>query len=159
MISLTPEQARAFADAVRLAMKSPVRQAVEVVYESLQDAIDLRQPICSASGRCCRFEEYGHRLFVTTLEMAAFASQAARELTPDSWDGTGCPFQLGGLCDVHPIRPLGCRIYFCDSTSTDWQTQQYERFHAHLKRLHESMEIPYFYVEWRQALAAIAGSP
>ncbi|HWE94497.1 MAG TPA: hypothetical protein VG269_11085, partial [Tepidisphaeraceae bacterium] len=68
------------------------------------------------------------------------------------WDGKGCPFQRLKLCTVHAIRPFGCRMFFCDATSTQWQNDAYERFHAELKQLHERLEVPYFYVEWRQAL-------
>jgi Fe-S-cluster containining protein len=68
----------------------------------------------------------------------------------------GCPFQSMKLCGVHAIRPFGCRVFFCDETSTDWQHQQYELFHAELRRLHETLQVPYFYVEWRHALRAIA---
>jgi Fe-S-cluster containining protein len=90
------------------------------------------------------------------MEMAAFISQADRPLKPPDWDGTGCPFQLNGLCDVHLIRPFGCRVFFCDETSMQWQSDQYERLHCELKRLHDELNVPYFYVEWRDALAALA---
>jgi Fe-S-cluster containining protein len=97
-------------------------------------------------------------LFVTTMELAAFS--AARGFAdPPTPIGAGCPFQHDKLCTVHTIRPFGCRIFFCDETSTDWQRQQYESFHAELKRLHERLGVPYFYVEWRQALRAVAGLP
>ena len=43
-------------------------------------------------------------------------------------------------------------MFFCDATSTEWQNEQYELFHARLKELHQTMKIPYFYVEWRAAL-------
>jgi Fe-S-cluster containining protein len=155
---LSQTQATSLATAVRSATRPDVRDAVDNVYRALQDAIDLRQPICTASGRCCHFEEYGHRLFVTTMELATFISQTDRELTPADWDKTGCPFQLRGLCDVHAIRPFGCRIFFCDETSTQWQSEQYERLHRELKRLHDELDVPYFYVEWREALAALQDS-
>lgn len=29
-------------------------------------------PVCNASGRCCKFDTYGHRLYVTGLEIAWF---------------------------------------------------------------------------------------
>jgi Fe-S-cluster containining protein len=76
---------------------------------------------------------------------------------PFAVDGTpgGCPFQVEGLCSVHAIRPFGCRVFFCDATSDDWQHGQYERFHADLKRLHAQLGVPYQYLEWRQALAAL----
>src|SRR4051812_50089543 len=112
------------------------------------------------SGRCCRFEEYGHRLFVTTLELAAFlheieqSTAAGKSAARPGWDGTGCPFQSGRLCSVHAIRPFGCRMFFCDATSTEWQNQAYEHFHARLKRLHEDLAVPYVYMEWRRGLVA-----
>lgn len=125
--------------------------SVEALYRDVQLEIDRRRPICVVSGRCCRFDEFGHRLYVTTLELAHFLHRLppahARATNPG-----GCPFQREKLCTVHSFRPFGCRIFFCDATSTDWQHEMYERFHADLKRLHETLEVPYFYIEWRQAL-------
>src|SRR5688500_5963035 len=173
------------------ARRIDVREAVEKVYAQLQIEIDARKPKCSASGRCCRFDEFGHRLYVTTMELAAFVSSlplpggnraavggraGERGEEPfvrgSTFDGTkplsptlspeyrgegagSCPFQIEGLCSVHAIRPFGCRVFFCDSTSDDWQHAQYERFHADLKRLHEELGVPYRYVEWRAALGEV----
>jgi Fe-S-cluster containining protein len=135
------------------ARRAEVRDAVARVYADLQREIDARKPVCTASGRCCRFEEFGHRLYVTTAELAAFVHDLPDQVRP--WDGTGCPFQVQGLCGVHAIRPFGCRIFFCDATSTGWQNEQYERFHGEIKRIHEVHSVPYFYVEWREALGAL----
>jgi Fe-S-cluster containining protein len=158
------------------AQRPDVRAAIADIYASLQQEIDLRRPLCTSSGRCCHFETFGHRLYVTTMELAAFShalqhAPADREaVVPLSGRslpilkftaGTstpGCPFQLNELCSVHIIRPFGCRIFFCDESSTDWQHAQYERFHGELKRLHVQLNVPYFYVEWRQALAALGSS-
>ena len=139
--------------------RQDVLDAVRDLYADVQTEIDRRRPVCVISGRCCRFEEYGHRLFVTTAELAAF-TRGLREREPAQanvppWDGTGCPFQSNKMCGVHAIRPFGCRMFFCDATSTEWQNEAYEVFHARLKRLHEDLCVPYFYVEWRQALAAL----
>ena len=134
--------------------RADVREAVEQVYRDLQQEIDTRKPVCKTSGRCCRFEEFGHRLYVTTMELVAFRDSLGRSGS-GAWEGSGCPFQVQGLCSVHPIRPFGCRIFFCDATATEWQNQQYERFHARLKRLHEELAVPYFYVEWRLALRSL----
>ena len=131
-----------------------VGPAVDVVYRAVQGEIDARRPACAVSGRCCRFEEYGHRLYVTTLELAAFVA-ALGERSDGAWDGTGCPYQRSKLCTVHAIRPFGCRMFFCDATSTQWQNDAYERFHARLKALHAELNVPYFYVEWRAALRAL----
>jgi len=134
-----------------------VLDAVRALYADVQREIDVRRPVCVMSGRCCRFEEFGHRLFVTTAELAAFAHElpSVPSRPADEWDGTGCPFQSGKICTVHAIRPFGCRMFFCDATSTEWQNGQYEQFHARLKRLHEDLNVPYFYMEWRLALGAL----
>lgn len=157
------------------ASRMEVRDAVARVYDALQREIDARRPICTASGRCCHFEAYGHRLYVTTLELAAFvAAQSPPQLPVVSCQSpvktkslpllatrnlqlatSNCPFQIGNLCSVHAIRPFGCRIFFCDPTSTQWQNERYEEFHSELKRLHEELNVPYLYVEWRQALTAL----
>jgi hypothetical protein len=149
-MNLSSQQQGEFRSAVQAAsQRAEVGRAVENVYVALEDAVQLRKPVCRTSGRCCRFDEFGHRLFVTTMEMAAFVQQ--RELPAFSPNG-GCPFQIDDLCSVHTIRPFGCRIFFCDETSTQWQQEQYERFHQEFKRLHERLAVPYFYVEWREAL-------
>ena len=146
------------------ASRPAVREAVLRIYSDLQAEIDRRRPVCLLSGCCCRFEEFGHRLYVTTMELAAFV----RDFPPpesmphklrqsiDAWTGPGCPFQAGKLCGMHAIRPFGCRVFFCDSTSSERQHQQYERFHSELKRLHEIFNVPYFYSEWREAIRAIS---
>jgi Fe-S-cluster containining protein len=154
-------------DAVRAASpRSEARTAVEQVYQDLAAQVEERRPFCIVSGRCCRFEEYGHRLYVTTLELATFlhgfdtlSKPAPLTTSIENWDGIGCPFQVAKLCGVHTLRPFGCRIYFCDATSTQWQQEAYEVFHGRLKRLHEELAVPYFYVEWRQALRALLPLP
>ncbi len=160
MFALDDLSARHFRDEVRRAGELPqARIAIECIYEALQDAIDLQRPRCDASGRCCNFEAFGHRLFITTLEMAVFARQVDRSIAVNqsaiNRSGAGCPFQLAKLCGVHSIRPFGCRIFFCDPAASEWQSMQYERMHREIKKLHERFDVRYFYVEWREALRAV----
>jgi len=144
-------------EALRIAVwsasrRTDARDAVEQLYLRVEREIDLRRPVCLASGRCCHFEQFGHRLYVTTLELAKFLHDLPVDRRALCWDGSGCPFQRDKLCTVHAIRPFGCRIFFCDASSTSWQNAVYERFHRELKSLHDQLDVPYFYVEWRQAL-------
>ncbi|MGC8551919.1 MAG: hypothetical protein ACP5O7_03540 [Phycisphaerae bacterium] len=155
--------------------------AVRQLYAALEDEIALQKPLCTASGRCCHFESYGHRLYVTPAEMVVFEHHRREAAVahrpgglsppagpePDAWRfplplldescevNPGCPWQVNGLCMAREGRPLGCRIYFCDESSSAWQTSAYERFHNELKRLHERFDIGYSYTEWRQALRAL----
>jgi hypothetical protein len=148
---------RAVTDA---AARPQVRDAVLRIYDELQREIDARQPLCSASGRCCNFDRYGHRLYVTTMELATFVHQMAEAgmTIPDAADPATCPLQLSRLCSVHSIRPFGCRVFFCDPSATQWQNDQYQQCHARLKRLHDDLDVRYFYVEWREALRAVCSS-
>ena len=140
------------------AERDDVAAAVATVYADVSAAVAARRPACAASGKCCHFDAYGHDLFVTPLELAAFVRQL--RATPTANPG-GCPFQVGGLCGVHAIRPFGCRLFYCDPTAQQWQQDLYEQLHAELRRLHERLGVDYLYVEWRRALAALdlAGQP
>ena len=139
--------------------RSEVTTAVSALYANIESEIAKRRPLCVISGRCCRFDEYGHRLYVTTMELAAFTHnlqlKSPGSLLPGPSNPGGCPFQRNKLCGVHTIRPMGCRLFFCDTTATEWQRDQYEQFHAELKRLHETMAVPYYYMEWRTALTQL----
>ncbi|MBC8108936.1 MAG: hypothetical protein H7Z14_20290 [Anaerolineae bacterium] len=156
MLTLDETSAAKLREAVaRASDRADVRNAIDALYVHIQDVIDLRQPVCNASGRCCRFEEFGHRLFVTTMELAVFASKVESIQLATS----GCAYQVGGLCSVHTIRPFGCRMFYCDPTAAQWQQDQYEYFHAKLRKLHEELKVPYSYVEWREGLRAVRGMP
>ena|SRR5205823_5833778 len=160
MFSLTDTQLDQAREAIlSAAQRDDVHIAVAQIYHDVQQQIDQRRPLCVLSGRCCHFDDFGHNLYVTTLELATFLHDlrhlpSANAPTSPSAPGT-CPFQLNKLCSVHAIRPFGCRIFFCDSTSTDWQQEQYQIFHNRLKSLHEQLNVPYFYLEWRAALAIL----
>lgn len=147
--------------AVRLAAKRPdVVAAVNRLYDEAATEIQALQPVCHASGRCCHFEQFGHRLYVTTAELAAFycalRSEPEALVLLHQKDGESCRFQHDRLCKVHLTRPLGCRLFYCDPTKESDLCRLHERLHARLKRLHERMEIPYFYIEWREGLTALA---
>jgi Fe-S-cluster containining protein len=66
------------------AARPEVSERVAQLYAELQEQIDKRRPVCSLSGRCCRFEEYGHQLYVTTLELAAFVRGLSKPMPASS---------------------------------------------------------------------------
>ena len=86
------------------------------------------------SGRCCRFTEYGHTLFLSQFEADILLETAPEFDLPVTRDG--CPFQIDKLCTARDERPIGCRVYFCDP---DFQEAQQgpitERAIAKLKKL------------------------
>ena len=143
-----------------------------MLYAGVDAAVRARGPKCEASGRCCKFNTYDHLLYVTGLEMAWFLKQAEGQKTPvDAAYAMaesklslpvlsprqlpdGCRYQVDGLCSAHGFRPLGCRVYFCEKGTEDWQQEIYEKFQSALKRMHEENGLPYAYMEWRGGLMA-----
>ena len=114
-------------------MTPEVRQAVLTVYADADAAVAAAGQRCDASGRCCRFKEYGHTLFLSHFEAELLLEAAPAYEKPVSRDG--CPFQVGGLCTARDARPLGCRIYFCDPAFQDRMAVITEDALAALKRI------------------------
>lgn len=147
-----------------------VAHDLENVYAAAAIEIARRGPACWASGRCCNFDKAGHRLYVTGLE-AAYAISKLPEIAgtrkenfpepklrllvlEDARARGGCPFQLANLCGIHAIKPLGCRVYFCDQSAQQWQQDLSEQLIAEIRALHDRYQIEYRYGEWRQLLQA-----
>ncbi len=93
-------------------MNTELRRRVLEIYARADAAVAQAGPRCDSSGRCCRFKEYGHTLFISQIEAEVLLEAAPPFEQPVSADG--CPFQVDGLCTTREPRPLGCRVYFCD---------------------------------------------
>lgn len=125
-------------------MTPELRSRVLAVYAAVDAAVAAARPRCDASGRCCRFTEYGHTLFLSQFEADILLDTAPPIAKPVTRDG--CPFQVKNLCTARHERPLGCRIYFCDPAFQDQQQAITERAVAVLKRLADE-----FGTGWRYA--------
>ena len=133
------------------AAQGALRTELETIYERTADAITARGPVCWASGRCCNFEKAGHRLYVTGLEAAYVLTSGGvltKAMLEEARGRGGCGFAAGNLCGVHGIKPLGCRIYFCDRSAQEWQQELHEQMLGELRGLHERWDIAYRYGEW-----------
>jgi Fe-S-cluster containining protein len=152
------------------AMETPaVVLGLESIYTYVTAEIESRGPACWASGRCCHFEKTGHRLYVTGLEAAYTVRNRERAHSSPQRDSRAClplsrstiavareqgdcPFLERNLCGVHTIKPVGCRVYFCDRSAHEWQHGLSERAHERVRGLHDAHAIPYRYGEWRSML-------
>lgn len=114
-------------------MTPELRAAVLDVYAAADAAVAAAGPRCDSSGRCCRFAEYGHTLFISHFEAELLLEAAPPYQRPVSRDG--CPFQVDNLCTARDARPLGCRIYFCDPAYQETGNAVTEDALAKLKRL------------------------
>jgi hypothetical protein len=115
------------------------------LYAELDATVAGLAPVCLISGRCCRFEEYGHTLFLSSVEADYLVSEAPEPVRPLD-DGRTCPWQNdGGRCTARAARPLGCRVYFCDPAYQDAAPALSEQFIARLKVLAERYGLPWDY--------------
>src|ERR1700740_3534345 len=114
-------------------MSESSRRQVLELYQEVDAAVAAAGPVCVASGRCCRFKEYSHTLFLSNLEADVLLASAPPYNTPVTADF--CPFQQGNLCTAREPRPLGCRVYYCDPAYQEAGSALSEKYLAGLKAL------------------------
>ena len=78
--------------------ENEAREELRRVYEELDAEIVRLAPRCELSGRCCRFKEYDHTLFLSTIEADFLLSESSFPARPLD-DGATCPWQdASGRC-------------------------------------------------------------
>jgi hypothetical protein len=119
------------------------RQILEL-YQEVDRDVAAAGPVCIASGRCCRFKELGHVLFLSSLEAEVLLRDAPpydkQAVTPDF-----CPFQKGNLCTARQSRPLACRIYYCDPNYQETGAGLSETYLRRLKDLAQAHGVVWRY--------------
>ncbi len=138
---------------------SALQADVRALYDDVDRQIAAHQPRCTNRGLCCNFHAYGHRLYVSTAELSHFAAGRAGALLPVDPATGSCPYQIDGICTARAERPLGCRIFFCESESDGWPNEIYETALTRLQAIAAAHGVEYRYVEWLSALATLAPPP
>jgi Fe-S-cluster containining protein len=145
---------------LELAADRSFLRAMDDLYACLDRRVSERTPVCVNRGDCCRFGEFGHRLYVTPAELAYFVANVEEPILVDgsilaTEPLDRCPYQQAGKCSARIGRPMGCRIFFCETRSQGWQPGETESTLAEIKALHERFTIPYAYLEWLDSLAQL----
>jgi Fe-S-cluster containining protein len=130
-------------------------QKVDEIYNWLDLQISNHSNLaglCDVCGRCCNFESFDHRLFVTTPEvMYLSAKLGGKDIKPMTT--SRCPYQTDGKCTVYKFRFAGCRI-FCCKADKDFQSSLSEAAIKKFKLLCTEFPIPYRYTDLATALNA-----
>jgi hypothetical protein len=138
---------------VKETSKNALLMKVVEIYRCLDRRIkNSRQSAgtCSACGRCCDFDAFDHRLFVTPPEIMYLAAGISPEKIKPMTSGK-CPYNESGKCTVYEYRFSGCRI-FCCKGGKDFQSQVSESALAQLKSICTEFRIPYTYRDLKSAL-------
>jgi hypothetical protein len=134
------------------------RAALRALYDELDATLAALGPVCQLSGRCCRFADYGHTLFLSAAEAALLVADAPPP--PGPLDApAACPWQDGqGRCTARDARPLGCRVFYCDPRWESALHRVSEQFLGRLKRLTEARGWPWNYAPLHHHLRAAAAA-
>jgi Fe-S-cluster containining protein len=102
-------------------------------------------PQCELSGRCCRFKQFGHDLFITGLEHDYLIETSSAAVMSLNY-GENCPWQSkSGICTARNSRPLGCRVFFCDPAYADSMPEIMESAIRDLKKIHIEADLAWDY--------------
>ncbi|MDB5350226.1 MAG: hypothetical protein JWN86_1473 [Planctomycetota bacterium] len=131
-----------------------LRRELRVIYDDLAREVAEAGPVCELSGRCCRFAEYDHTLFLSAMEAEILTADAPPPSRPLD-DGASCPWQdHAGRCTAREARPLGCRVYFCEPSYQERSHELSERFLSRLKCLANELNRSWGYAPLHQHLRA-----
>ena len=129
-------------------------EAVAEVYITIDAKLASEKPRCASCGKCCNFEKYDHRLFVTSPEMIYF-KHALGKIPVLPMTKPTCPYNFDGNCAVYDHRFAGCRIFSCQD-SPELQSNLSETAIAKFKDICKQFKIEYTYTELSAALNDLA---
>lgn len=121
---------------------------VAQIYAWLDENIKNLDLNCSACGKCCNFDSFGHKLFITTPELLYFYENVKplRKMT-----GQSCPYMENKKCTARDFRFAACRIFFCKA-DTEKKNKLSEQTIEKFKALCDEFDLPYRYVDLATAL-------
>lgn len=122
---------------------SSLELEVSRIYADADAEVKSAGPVCLSSGKCCRFKEYDHTLFISSMEAAVLLKYAPHYDKPTN--PGFCPFQKENLCTAREPRPLGCRIYFCAPAYQGKMLELSEKYTRKLKDLADEKQLPWHY--------------
>ena len=104
--------------------------ALTALYRQVDDELCALGAACAACGRCCRFEEFGHELWLTNVELEYLRSRhGLRGASPPGV----CPYLDGTRCTARDGRALACRTFHCGlpaATVEELTNRSFEKIRA-----------------------------
>ncbi len=131
--------------------------SLEQIYHFIYERLSTQGNQCENCGSCCHFKAYGHKLYVTTVEVLFFLRHINNDNNwlLDNLSPLKCPAGCADGCREYDHRPAGCRIFYCQSISNDYQYELTEQVLRNLRQLHNELDAPYLYADWMAWLGAI----
>lgn len=131
-----------------MAQSTTLTQKVSDIYNWLRNQLEEHPDaagVCRMCGKCCDFDSYDHRLFVTSPEIEYLAEKIGGDNIKHMTNGR-CPYNVNGRCTIYENRFAACRI-FCCRGDKDFQSRLSEEALKKLKNLCEQLQLPYQYLD------------
>lgn len=138
-------------------VKKQLLNKVSEIYDWLDLELRDEGPLagrCDGCGKCCDFEAFDHRLFVTPPELMYLAANLRGE-NVKQMTRSRCPYNIAGKCTVYEHRFASCRI-FCCKGDVDFQSRLSESALEKFKSICIELEIPYRYSDLATVLENIS---
>ena len=104
---------------------------LDAIYADLDRELPRYKFVCQASGDCCDFEAFGHRLYVTTIEAEYFFRNSPQKRFNE--DAKQCPaWGADRMCKARAGRMLGCRTFYCGTNKNADPNEIYERYYRRI---------------------------
>lgn len=132
-------------------------EKVAEIYEWLDAQISENADLagrCNVCGKCCDFDGFGHRLFITPPELMYLTANIGTE-NVKPMPTSRCPYNIDGKCRVYEYRFASCRIFCCNGDA-NLQSKLSESALKKLKSLCTEFQIPYRYTDLADALNILA---
>lgn len=133
-----------------------VLTGLEKIYRWIDSQNQKAGATCGTCGRCCNFETYGHRLFVTPPELMYLAANLRRQNLRAMTNST-CPYNVAAKCTIHNYRFAACRIFFCKA-DRPLQNQLSEQVLKKFKCLCNEFDVNYHYLSLKAGLTKMINS-
>jgi hypothetical protein len=132
-----------------MVMNKEIAEGVAEIYRFIDLHARQAGTRCQQCGKCCNFEAFGHRIFVTSPEMVYFTHNIKEPLKPA--ENGQCPYNINGRCSVHEHRFAACRVFYCKG-DMDLQSELAESAIMDLKSICKKFGITYRYTDLPTAL-------
>jgi len=124
--------------------KEKVVKKVAEIYDWIDHEIQKQNYHCKNCGKCCDFEIFDHRLFITTPELIYLTEKLYPDKVRPMADSI-CPYNEESNCTIHANRFAGCRIFFCTGDK-DFQSRLTEEALKKFKSICIEYKVPYRYI-------------
>ena len=116
---------------------------IKEIYKELEAELANINPGCNACGTCCHFDEFGHVLYTSTIEIDYIRKNV--EIPDFDPDKNVCPFLVNYECSIRDHRALGCRVFFCNPNHKEILQEIYEKYYTMIKDLADDNDVEWHY--------------